>query len=134
MYLLKYRTDQVLRHSWNFHVKSCLKEVRHSLLNVLCHCCSSNGVVGLNLYFHNTPFCFLVVRLIVNDKATRSAGLSVFNGLGISTMIYMLYIWLSGTEQAAGSSSSRSVHLQLHFTLFHSSAGAKKRTPTSQKE
>lgn len=134
MYLLKYRTDQVLHRSWNFRVKSCFKEVRHSLLKVLSHCCSSNGVVGLNLCFHNAPFCFLVVRSTVNDKAIRSTGLSVFNGLRISTMIYMLYIWLSGTEQAAVSSSSRSMHLQLRFTLFHSSAGAEKRTPTSQKE
>jgi len=42
MYLLKCSPDQILCHSWNFHVKSCFKEAGHCLLEVLSHC--SDGV------------------------------------------------------------------------------------------
>lgn len=44
MYSLKCWPDQILCHSWNFHMKSCFKEVRHPLLKVVFHCSSSNGV------------------------------------------------------------------------------------------
>lgn len=100
-------------------MKSCFKEVRHPLLKVVFHCSSSNGVGegytprGFKPVFPYSAFCFLVVSLMVKDNATRSAGLSGFSGLRISTMIYMLHRQLSGTEQAAVNSS-------------HSSAGAEK--------
>lgn len=120
MYLLKCWPDQILCHSRNFHMKSCFKEVRHPLLKVMVWVRATHPGV-LNLYFHTVPFCFLVVSFVVKDNGTRSAGLSGFSGLRISTMIYMLHRQLSVTEQAAVNSS-------------HSSAGTEKNHQPSQKE
>lgn len=77
----------------------------------------------LNLYFHTAPFYFLVVRLMVKDKAARSAGLSGFNGLRIFTMIYTLHLY-SYLAQNRLLSTLLAVQQELQF-----SRGRKKHQP-----
>lgn len=67
-----------------------------------------HAIRGFKIVFPYSTFLLLVVRLMSIDKATRSTCLSGFNGLRISTVIYMLHIQLSGMEQAAVNSSHNS--------------------------